>query len=223
MATDVAITAGQNQATPLPYVVPGAQEIIVKSCYASFDGTGAGGTFLPVVQFISPAGNVVAVGKGQATTAGDVADVSFFPRSSPAASSSGGITEIEIVDDFHGSAGPILIGSDLSGPTAMLTPLLSVDYLPTSPVWIGTLGVGSPNYHRANGILLPPQQLTYVYKVIVMMKAGPFFQLGIPVVVAYNAGVGGTSAQVRLYVPTTGDEFAEDTPYLIEATLFETT
>ncbi len=88
MAGDVTILAQGDQDAPLAYVLPGAQEIIVKSCYASYDGTGASGDFLPVVQFISPAGQVVATAQAPKVTAGASADVSFFPRVAPQVASS---------------------------------------------------------------------------------------------------------------------------------------
>jgi hypothetical protein len=85
VSIDATIVAASSQPVPSIYDVPGAQEIIVKSCYAQFDGTGAAGDFLPVVQFISPAGNIVATAQGPKVTAGGVADVSFFPHVAPPA------------------------------------------------------------------------------------------------------------------------------------------
>jgi hypothetical protein len=65
---------------PLSYIVPGAQEIVLKSLFASFDGTGAGGSFLPCVRIVAPGGGVVAEYiTDSAVAAGSSAEVSFAP------------------------------------------------------------------------------------------------------------------------------------------------
>lgn len=77
---DVQILAGGVAAAPLDYLVPQAQEIIVKAMHASFDGSGAGSSWIPAVQIVSPAGKVVGtyLASGQ-VAAGASADVSWFP------------------------------------------------------------------------------------------------------------------------------------------------
>jgi hypothetical protein len=78
---DVAILNPQVEATPNGYTIPGAQELILRSVKASFDGTGAGGAFVPTLQFVAPNGTVVTeCPLGSALAAGASADVSWFPR-----------------------------------------------------------------------------------------------------------------------------------------------
>lgn len=65
---------------PLVYTVPGAQEIILKSLFASFDGSSAGSDFFPCVRVRAPGGGIVGEYITQAAvTAGSSADVSFAP------------------------------------------------------------------------------------------------------------------------------------------------
>jgi hypothetical protein len=74
---------------PLSYTVPGAQEIILKSLFASFNGAAASGSFLPCVRIVAPGGGVVAeYVTDNPIAAGGSAEVSFAPflrtqRSSP--------------------------------------------------------------------------------------------------------------------------------------------
>jgi hypothetical protein len=97
---DVALLASQAGEAPIGYQVPGAQEIILKSITASFDGSGASGNFLPVLQIVAPNGAVLAsCPVGSTLAAGASADVSWFPRGGVATSGSGsGITEIDSGD-----------------------------------------------------------------------------------------------------------------------------
>lgn len=77
---DVTIAATGTTSAPLSYTVAGAQEIIIRSLFASFDGTGAAGAFLPCVQVVSPAGQVVIEAITDASVAaGSSADVTFAP------------------------------------------------------------------------------------------------------------------------------------------------
>ena len=77
---DSQILATQVSAAPLQYVIPGGQEIILRALFASFDGTGAAGAFLPCVRIVSDAGKVVGeYVTDSAVTAGNSADVSFAP------------------------------------------------------------------------------------------------------------------------------------------------
>lgn len=81
---DVTISALGTEAAPLDYTVPGAQEILVKAAFASFDGSSSASAYRPAVRLIAP-GNVVV---GEWTTDSDVAagasaDVSFFPGPKP--------------------------------------------------------------------------------------------------------------------------------------------
>ena len=89
MPSDVSLSVLGDQDAPVTYTVPGAQEIVVKTCQATYDGTAAGGPFLPIVQFVSPAGRVIATAQGPSVAAGSIADVSFFPHVAAAAAAAG--------------------------------------------------------------------------------------------------------------------------------------
>jgi len=78
--TDAQILAAGTADAPLDYGVPNAQEILLKAVNANFDGSAAAGDFLPAVVIESDGGVVIARAIGQAVTAGDSAEVSFFPR-----------------------------------------------------------------------------------------------------------------------------------------------
>lgn len=77
---DVQILATQTAASPLDYTVPGSQEILIKSLFASFDGSGSASSFIPAVQVIAPGGHVAGtyLQNGQ-VAAGGSADASWFP------------------------------------------------------------------------------------------------------------------------------------------------
>jgi hypothetical protein len=77
---DVQILAGGVTDAPLGYKIPQAQEIILKSLFASFDGTNASGDFLPCIRVLSPAGKVIGeFFTDAAVVAGDSAEVTFAP------------------------------------------------------------------------------------------------------------------------------------------------
>jgi hypothetical protein len=93
---DVALVAGETLATPLDYLIPGAQEIVPKAVTAEYDGSGAGGDFVPTLIIRAPNGSVLAHAPiGSALTAGASADVSWFPRGRL---DSSGIREITSTD-----------------------------------------------------------------------------------------------------------------------------
>jgi hypothetical protein len=78
---DVAILNPQVEAAPTGYTIPGAQELILKSVKASYDGSGAGGDYVPTLQFVAPNGTIVSeCPLGSTVTAGDDVDVTWFPR-----------------------------------------------------------------------------------------------------------------------------------------------
>jgi hypothetical protein len=78
---DVQILASGTLAAPLDYVIPGAQEILIKAMAATFDGTGAGTTWQPAITLLAPGGKEVGTFPvGSALAAGASADVAWFPR-----------------------------------------------------------------------------------------------------------------------------------------------
>lgn len=98
--TDTPILDASVASAPKSYVVAGAQEIILKGVTASFNGTGAAGSYVPAVQIIDPAGNVIGTYTlGSTLAAGASADVSWFPGVGLGGSSSaGGITLLDYVE-----------------------------------------------------------------------------------------------------------------------------
>jgi hypothetical protein len=78
---------------PADYKIPDSVELLLKGAYASFDGSGAGGSFVPLLRIISDAGSTSLEAPADVTiAAGASADVSWFPRVAAAAASSGGAT-----------------------------------------------------------------------------------------------------------------------------------
>lgn len=77
---DLQIPAPGVKAAPLIYTVPGSVEMIVKAAFATFNGAGAGGAFLPCLRVLSPAGLVVGeYVTDSSVAAGSSAEVSFAP------------------------------------------------------------------------------------------------------------------------------------------------
>lgn len=77
---DVEILASQVSAAPLRYAIPGGLEILVKVLAASFDGSGAGGSWQPAIQIVAGSGQVLRTFPlATALAAGASADVTWFP------------------------------------------------------------------------------------------------------------------------------------------------
>lgn len=72
-------------AAPLSYTIPGSLIAELLSVAATFDGSGAGSDFKPCVDILSPNGDLIARCPASSVTAGQSAEVSFFPLA-PAAS-----------------------------------------------------------------------------------------------------------------------------------------
>lgn len=88
MAGDVQISDSAVGGPPHDYVVPSSADFILKAVQATFDGTGAAGSFVPVVELISDSGHLIGRGKAEASVAaGASASVSFFPFNRGTASS----------------------------------------------------------------------------------------------------------------------------------------
>lgn len=78
---DMTIGGLGTKAAPLDYKIPKSLEVLPRSIKATFDGTGAGGSFLPTLQVIADSGDVVgSYPVDTAVVAGASADVSWFPR-----------------------------------------------------------------------------------------------------------------------------------------------
>jgi hypothetical protein len=77
-----------TEATPAAFVVPGNGQIRPKTIFASYDGTGAAGSFVPAVKIISDGGETVGIFECDTTlAAGASADVTWFPHVGAAAAS----------------------------------------------------------------------------------------------------------------------------------------
>lgn len=102
---DVALLAQAVTDAPESYQVPGAQEIIVKSVRAAYDGSGAAGDFIPCLRVLDPNGNPVAECPiTTKVTAGASADVSWFLGLGAAEASTGGGGITGAVEQFNQSA-----------------------------------------------------------------------------------------------------------------------
>ena len=84
---DVPLVNRAVESSPKDYTLPQAQEIILKAVTAEIDGTGAAGSYLPALQLISDAGDVMwtALDTGTTVAAGGTQDVSWFPGVKPPA------------------------------------------------------------------------------------------------------------------------------------------
>jgi hypothetical protein len=87
MPSDVLVSAPGTETAPLDYLIAPGQEIVLKAAFATFDGSGAGGAFLPTLRVVAPSGQVVGEYVTDSTVAaGASAEVSFFPRGKGAVS-----------------------------------------------------------------------------------------------------------------------------------------
>ena len=84
---DSALLAAGGADAPLSYTVPGLSVIRIKQAHVSYVDNGAGGDWLPAVRIVSDSGHRMgtASDQGVKVTAGNDADVSFFPGVKPAA------------------------------------------------------------------------------------------------------------------------------------------
>ena len=91
MATDDTqrLVTGSADA-PAQFTIPGNGQMQPKVIFASFDGTGASGAFLPTLKIISDGGEVVGIFPCDTkVAAGASADVSWFPHVAAAAAAAG--------------------------------------------------------------------------------------------------------------------------------------
>jgi len=120
------------QSAPKDYVIPGTQELLLKTVRAVVNGSAASAAYLPAVQLLAPDGTVCwSAVPNESVAAGASADVSWFP----------GVNE-EPISDGTGGGGTIskitsnaasLAVTDPTGPTTNLD-------LPASGVTAGTYG-----------------------------------------------------------------------------------
>jgi hypothetical protein len=92
MPNDTQIFSGAVHDGNSDYTLPGGSEIRVKAVQATFNDNGAGADWCPAVVMISDSGHVIARGllRDVKVTAGDDAEVSWFPGVKPG----GGVTGV---------------------------------------------------------------------------------------------------------------------------------
>lgn len=88
---------------PADYTLSSGSEILLKSVYAKYDGSGASGSFVPLVRIISNAGSITDEVPQDATiAAGASADATWFPRvgASASAAPTGTVSWVHLHDPF---------------------------------------------------------------------------------------------------------------------------
>lgn len=104
---------------PLDVELGALDELTPQSAFAHYDGSGAAGDFLPALTYYTQSGEVFARALGLTVTAGESADVSFFPGlSAPATSSASGGGITATTEQLNQSAVVTTIAN--SGTTVML-------------------------------------------------------------------------------------------------------
>lgn len=69
-----------NVSAPAGWTLPSNLQLLLKNVYASFDGTGAAGSYQPCIDIISDSGHTVGSYTASTVAAGGSADVTWFPR-----------------------------------------------------------------------------------------------------------------------------------------------
>src|SRR3982751_4518986 len=89
MPRDTQILRAATVAAPKDYTIDKNVELILRTVHANFTDNGAGGDWLPCVDLISDSGHTIArcCDPNVVVTAGDDAEVTWFPDVKPAGSS----------------------------------------------------------------------------------------------------------------------------------------
>lgn len=142
------ILPGGQSSAPFTYTIPASTSFGLIAVRATFDGTAAAGAYLPCVQIVSDAGEIMAQTIGSSVAAGGSADATFFPWVKTAASTvTGGISYENLIlsigvdafyklDETSGST-----ANDSSGNGHHITAT------GTTPAWnqiIGPTGTAAP-------------------------------------------------------------------------------
>jgi hypothetical protein len=141
---DISILQSAAATVPTGYTIAGAQEIVLKSVTASFDGTGAGGSYVPAVQVVDPSGHIVGTFTLQQTlAAGASADISWFPGLAGTASSTPvtGTVQVPVyldTPDNSGNSFPTLTLSNGFTTVQRILPALSHA---GDGTWVGSIPV----------------------------------------------------------------------------------
>jgi len=156
--TDQQIAPGKGP-TPISITVQGSQELLPKLAFAAYDGTGAAGDFLPVIEFIGPGGMVAGRAVGDVVAAGASVDQTWF-RGLAKQGSTGGQTGREQLQSnapttiLSNSADYLdwdkLDGSDLLDLTNPKQPTVKSAgvYAITTTVGVAPMNAGARYYHQ---------------------------------------------------------------------------
>lgn len=134
----------KSPSTPADWTLPASLEIIPRLAFASFNGAGAAGSYVPVLRIISDSGHVAAECVSEVTVAaGASADVSWFPGADldleTGTGETIGVTAETVFYDTKNAGTPLAM-------TTVLT--AGVDYVlvieGTASIWNEVLNVGSP-------------------------------------------------------------------------------
>lgn len=133
---------GQESA-PAGWTLPANLQLLLKQAYASFDGTGAAGSFQPCLEIVSDSGHTVGAYTASTVAAGASADVTFFPRVAGSGTSGGGAT----------GAVAYLTGSTSSIPSGGSARVGFTSFFTTDSTVFGTAttAVASPPFHNTLG------------------------------------------------------------------------
>ena len=150
MATDdVQRLVTGSEATPASFLIPGNGQIRPKTIFASYDGSGAGGDFLPALKIISDGGETVGIfATDSKVVAGASADVTWFPGVTAAATAptpSAPVMPYAVVDLASYTWPQFASVVDFTGATvtttdsSVFTNNLAVD--PTQPILLPKAGI----------------------------------------------------------------------------------
>lgn len=104
---DVQIKPLGTESAPAAWTLPGNLELLVKRCFAHYDGSGAAGPFLPTLRVRDDAGrNVLEVPTDASVAAGSSVEASWAPflRTIPASTPSGGATAPSVATFYRSTS-----------------------------------------------------------------------------------------------------------------------
>jgi len=138
-AADALIIRDGPVATPLDYPVPAASAIIPLVVAASFDGSAAGGSFVPVLELLTPDGHVAAYCPlGVTIAAGGSAIGTWFPGGALTAAAAAALPSTEV----------LYLDTNVGSVTATTVLKAGVTYLVsvqgTYSAWNEVLNMGTP-------------------------------------------------------------------------------
>ena len=164
------ILPGGQSSAPYTYTIPGSTAFSLLAVRATFDGTGAGGAFLPTVQLFSDSGVLMAQRTAPSVAATASADVTFAPFLGGATTAAAGVTLNDVIiaaspdawwklDETSGTVAHDSSGNghDLSVPVGSGTPTWNQAPAPTgvnAPLFTKTAprtGLNLPGYTALTG------------------------------------------------------------------------